>query len=130
MLYILKKVEEDVPVEESVPEEEAESLLEEPDTTEMVEPEEEPVGDDETPTTEKAKKEPRTPVDVSIEDVGKPKSKKPKEEEAPPFAGFKLKKAKRVQRKLEEEKPIEFSLKHHEFETLPQQEEVRFFATT
>ena len=46
------------------------------------------------------------------------------EEEQPPFAGMKLKKSQRVQRDIKEETLPTVELKHHEFEKLPQVEEV------
>merc|ERR1712061_195648 len=45
-----------------------------------------------------------------------------KEEEAPAFAGMKLKKSERVQRKIEGPKMETVDLKHHEFEKLPLEE--------
>ena len=48
-----------------------------------------------------------------------------KEEEAPAFAGMKLKKSERVQRKIEGPKMETVDLKHHEFEKLPLEESVR-----
>ena len=48
----------------------------------------------------------------------------------PPFAGMKLRKSKPVQRKQVEEPKIEkIELKHHEFEKLPQVEEVNIHLT-
>merc|ERR1712083_1008666 len=45
-----------------------------------------------------------------------------KEEEAPGFAGMKLKKAERVQRKWDDDKMETVDLKHHEFEKEPLEE--------
>merc|ERR1712226_1577488 len=45
-----------------------------------------------------------------------------KEEEAPGFAGMKLKKAERVQRKWDDDKMESVDLKHHEFEKEPLEE--------
>ena len=47
-----------------------------------------------------------------------------KEEEAPGFAGMKLKKAERVQRKWDDDKMESVDLKHHEFEKEPLEEGV------
>ena len=47
-----------------------------------------------------------------------------KEEEVPAFAGMKLKKAERVQRKIEGPKLETVDLKHHEFEKVPLEEGV------
>ena len=48
-----------------------------------------------------------------------------KEEEVPAFAGMKLKKSERVQRKIDGPKMETVDLKHHEFEKLPLEESVR-----
>jgi hypothetical protein len=45
-----------------------------------------------------------------------------KEEEVPAFAGMKLKKSERVQRKIDGPKMETVDLKHHEFEKLPLEE--------
>lgn len=45
-----------------------------------------------------------------------------KEEEAPAFAGMKLKKSERVQRKIEGPKMETVDLKHHDFEKVPLEE--------
>merc|ERR1712080_792424 len=45
-----------------------------------------------------------------------------KEEEAPSFAGMKLKKSERVQRKWDDDNLEKVELKHHEFEKVPQEE--------
>merc|ERR1712045_685154 len=45
-----------------------------------------------------------------------------KEEETPAFAGMKLKKSERVQRKWDDDKMETVDLKHHEFEKIPQEE--------
>merc|ERR1712156_933509 len=45
-----------------------------------------------------------------------------KEEETPAFAGMKLKKSERVQRKWDDDKMETVDLKHHEFEKVPQEE--------
>ena len=47
-----------------------------------------------------------------------------KEEETPAFAGMKLKKSERVQRKWDDDKMETVDLKHHEFEKVPQEEGV------
>jgi len=47
-----------------------------------------------------------------------------KEEETPAFAGMKLKKSERVQRKWDDDKMETVDLKHHEFEKIPQEEGV------
>lgn len=47
-----------------------------------------------------------------------------KEEEVPAFAGMKLKKSERVQRKWDDDKMETVDLKHHEFEKVPQEEGV------
>ena len=49
-----------------------------------------------------------------------------KEEEVPSFAGMKLKKSERVQRKWDDDKMETVDLKHHEFEKIPQEEGVSF----
>ena len=56
-------------------------------------------------------------------DTFKPEPKK--EEEVPAFAGMKLKKSERVQRKIDGPKMETVDLKHHEFEKLPLEESVR-----
>merc|ERR1711981_1149325 len=45
-----------------------------------------------------------------------------KEEEVPAFAGMKLKKSERVQRKWDDDKMETVDLKHHEFEKVPLEE--------
>ena len=52
-----------------------------------------------------------------------------KEEEVPAFAGMKLKKSERVQRKWDDDKMETVDLKHHEFEKIPQEEGVSFRQT-
>lgn len=52
-----------------------------------------------------------------------------KEEEVPAFAGMKLKKSERVQRKWDDDKMETVDLKHHEFEKIPQEEGVSFGQT-
>ena len=47
-----------------------------------------------------------------------------KEEEVPAFAGMKLKKSERVQRKFDDNKMETVDLKHHEFEKEPLEEGV------
>ena len=49
-----------------------------------------------------------------------------KEEETPAFAGMKLKKSERVQRKWDDDKMETVDLKHHEFEKEPLEEGVSF----
>ena len=48
-----------------------------------------------------------------------------KEEEVPAFAGMKLKKSTRVQRKWDDDKMETVSLKHHDFEKEPLDEMVK-----
>lgn len=49
----------------------------------------------------------------------------------PPFAGMKLRKSKPIQKKQVEEPKIEkIELKHHEFEKLPQVEEVKLHSNS
>ena len=47
-----------------------------------------------------------------------------KEEEQPAFAGFKLKKAETVKRQWDDGGLEKVDLKHHEFEKIPQEEQV------
>ena len=53
-----------------------------------------------------------------------PRKMLPKEEEQPAFAGMKLKKAQTVKRQWDEAGLEMVDLKHHEFEKLPQDEQV------
>ena len=55
---------------------------------------------------------------------GTPRKMLPKEEEQPAFAGMKLKKAQTVKRQWDEAGLEMVDLKHHEFEKLPQDEQV------
>lgn len=61
--------------------------------------------------------------------IVKKKSVSAAEEEQAPFAGMKLKKAKRVQREIKEETLQTVELKHHEFENMPQIEEVKYLSS-
>lgn len=63
-----------------------------------------------------------------VEEEPKKDPKKKDEPPPPPFAGLKLKKSKRVERKpLEEPKIEKVELKHHEFEKPPQTETVTIY---
>ena len=58
----------------------------------------------------------------------KKKSAEPKQAPSEPsFIGLKLKKAQTVKRQVQEEGLEKISLKHHEFEKIPLEEEVPFF---
>lgn len=109
---------EDEPEEEPMETEEPEKA-EEKEPVPIVEVPSKPEEEEE----ERAWPKPGRKVSAAPTEEEKQKQRKQKEPTPPPFAGFKLKKAKRVKRKIEEPTEIKVDLKHHEFEDIPQEEE-------